>query len=123
MTFSGIAHAATAWAQDGAGGAGSFLSPGNPLFLMMAMFAILYFLLIRPQQKKQKDMKAMLSNLQKGDMVYTVGGIHGKITGLSDGVITIEIADRVRVKINRGSIGGLLSKAEVAEKEKESEKE
>lgn len=121
MIFSGVAYAATAWAQDGIGGMGNFLSPQNPLFLMVAMFAILYFLLIRPQQKKQKEMRNMLANLQKGDMVFTVGGVHGKITALSDSTVTIEVADRVRIKVNRGSIGGLLSKAETVEKESEKE--
>lgn len=121
MTFIGIAYAAEAFAQDGAGGAAGMLSLGNPLFLMLAMLAIFYFLLIRPQQKKQKELKMMLSNLQKGDVVFTIGGIHGKITGLSDAIVTLEIADRVRVKINRSAVAGLLAKGEVIEKEAEKE--
>ncbi len=121
MNFVGIAHAAEAWAQDGA--APGMLSLGNPLFLMVAMLGIFYFLLIRPQQKRQKEMKQMLANLQNGDLVFTAGGIHGKITGLAESTVTLEVADRVRIKVNRGSIGGLLAKAEVVEKEKEPEKE
>ena len=125
MIFAGLAYAAEAFAQDAAGGAGGLaglLNPGNPMFLMIAMLAIFYFLLIRPQQKRQKEQKQMLANLQKGDTIFTAGGLRGKITGLDENVLTIEIADRVRVKINRSAVGGLISKGEAAP-EKESAKE
>lgn len=121
MNFSGMAYAAEAFAQDAAGGAAGMLSLGNPLFLMIAMLAIFYFLLIRPQQKKQKELKNMLANLQKGDLVFTIGGIHGKITGLTESTVTVEISDRVRVKLNRSAIGGLIAKGEVVDKEPEKE--
>jgi preprotein translocase subunit YajC len=121
MTLVGVAHAAEAFAQDsaggGAGGIASLLNMQNPLFLMIAMLAIFYFLLIRPQQKKQKEHKAMLTNLQKGDIIFTAGGIHGKITGLTDTTLTLEVADRVRIKINRSAVGGLLAKGEAIEKD------
>ncbi len=125
MDFLSVAHAAEAFAQGGggAGGASGMLSLGNPIFLMVAMLGIFYFLLIRPQQKKQKETKNMLSNLQKGDVVFTIGGIHGRITGLTDSTVTLEVADRVRIKINRSAVGGLLAKGEVLEKEKAPEKE
>ena len=84
---------------------------------MIAMLAIFYFLLIRPQQKKQKEHKAMLTNLKKGDIIFTAGGIHGKITGLTDTTLTLEVADKVRVKINRSAVGGLLAKGEAIEKD------
>jgi preprotein translocase subunit YajC len=125
MIFAGLAYAAEAFAQDAAGGAGGLaglLNPGNPMFLMVAMLAIFYFLLIRPQQKRQKETKQMLANLQKGDTIFTAGGLRGKITGLDENVLTVEIADRVRVKINRSAVGGLISKGEAAH-EKESAKE
>ncbi|MCE5335208.1 MAG: preprotein translocase subunit YajC [Desulfobacteraceae bacterium] len=123
MIFNSLAYAAEAYAQDGGGaGAAGFLSLGNPLFLMVAMLAIFYFLLIRPQQKKQKEHRQMLSSIQKGDTIFTAGGIHGKITGLTETTVTMEIADRVRIKVNRGSIGGLVSKGE-APPEPESSKE
>ncbi len=95
---------------------------GNPMFLMIAMLAIFYFLLIRPQQKRAKEQKQMLANLQKGDTIFTVGGLRGKITGLDENVVTMEISDKVRVKINRSAVGGLVSKGEAAP-EKESAKE
>jgi preprotein translocase subunit YajC len=124
MIFAGLAYAADAFAQDagGAGGLPGMLNLGNPMFLMIAMLAIFYFLLIRPQQKRQKEQKQMLANLQKGDTIFTAGGLRGKITGLDENVLTIEIADRVRVKVNRSAVGGLISKSEAAP-EKESAKE
>jgi preprotein translocase subunit YajC len=81
---------------------------------MVIIFVIFYFLLIRPQQKKQKELKTMLDNLAYGDMVMTTGGIHGKITGLADAVITLEIADKVRIKVARSAIGAVLQKSGAA---------
>ncbi len=116
MIFAGLAYAAEAFAQDagGAGGLAGLFNPGNPMFLMIAMLAIFYFLLIRPQQKRQKEHKQMMANLQKGDTIFTAGGLRGKITGLDENVITVEIADRVRVKVNRSAVGGLVSKGDAA---------
>ncbi|HON59970.1 MAG TPA: preprotein translocase subunit YajC [Smithella sp.] len=78
---------------------------------MVIIFVIFYVLLIRPQQKKQKELQAMLNNLAYGDMVMTTGGIHGKITGLTDAVVTLEIADKVRIKVARSAIGAVLQKS------------
>jgi len=124
MIFAGLAYAAEAFAQDagGAGGLAGLFNPGNPMFLMIAMLAIFYFLLIRPQQKRQKEHKQMMANLQKGDTIFTAGGLRGKITGLDENVITVEIADRVRVKVNRSAVGGLVSKGDAAP-EKDAAKE
>jgi preprotein translocase subunit YajC len=88
--------------QGGAGGFTAFI----PLILM---FVIFYFLLIRPQQKKAKEHKEMVASLKKGDRVVTSGGIHGIITNTSDETVTVEIADDVNVKINRGGVGGVVS--------------
>ncbi|SPF35462.1 Protein translocase subunit yajC [Syntrophobacter sp. SbD1] len=124
MIFAGLAYAADAFAQDAGAGAGpaGLFNLGNPMFLMIAMLAIFYFLLIRPQQKRQKEQKQMLANLQKGDTIFTAGGLRGKITGVDETVITMEIAERVRVKVNRSAVGGLVSKGE-APPEKETAKE
>ena len=84
----------------GAKGFGAFI----PLVLM---FVIFYFLLIRPQQKKAKDHKETLSSLRKGDNVVTNGGLHGKITSMNEAIVTLEIADKVRVKISRSQIAGM----------------
>ncbi|MCX7816283.1 MAG: preprotein translocase subunit YajC [Syntrophales bacterium] len=81
------------------------------LLVMIILFAIFYFLLIRPQQKREKQRKEMLANLSHGDVVMTVGGIYGKIVALTDTVVTLEIADKVRIKVARNFIGEVLQKA------------
>ena len=91
----------------GGGGLGAFL----PLIII---FAIFYFLLIRPQQKKSKQHKQLLADLKKGDRVVNSGGLHGVITGLADDVVTVEISPKVRVKITRSSIAGVIRKSETA---------
>jgi preprotein translocase subunit YajC len=88
-----------------AGETGGFLS--TPLLPIILMLGIMWFLLIRPQQKKQKEHREMITNLKKGDMVITSGGLYGRITGLTDTALTVEIADKVRVKVSRGHIAGL----------------
>ncbi len=84
---------------------------GDPFGLLVPMgviFLIFYFLLIRPQQKRQKEHDDMLRAIEKGDRVVTNGGIHGTVTGASDDVLTVEIANldgkRVRIKVDRGRI-------------------
>ncbi|PXF56852.1 MAG: preprotein translocase subunit YajC [Deltaproteobacteria bacterium] len=82
---------------------------GNPLtaFLpLIIIFAIFYFLLIRPQQKRAKDQRNFLDSLSRGEEVVTNGGLIGKITGLTDNVVTLEVADKVRVKVVRAQIAG-----------------
>ncbi|MFW6011197.1 MAG: preprotein translocase subunit YajC [Desulfosalsimonas sp.] len=79
------------------------------LIPIILMFVIFYFLLIRPQQKKAKAHQEMINNLKKGDRVVTSGGIHGTITSLDENTATVEIADKVRIKVTRGSIGGVVS--------------
>ena len=93
---------AFAMAQQGEGGAQGFTA-FVPLILI---FVIFYFLLLRPQQKKAKEQKEFLNQLKAGDMVITAGGLHGKITGLTDAVVTMEIADKVRVKVSRNQVSG-----------------
>jgi len=99
--FTSVAHAAGAAAPP-AQGFMSFL----PLILI---FAVFYFLLIRPQQKKAKEHQEFLKNIKKGDVVVSSGGIQGTVTGLTDSVITLEIADNVRVKVSRPYILGSVS--------------
>ena len=102
-----------AYAMGGAPGGQPSGGGGDWGFIitMVIIFFIFYFLMIRPQQKKQKELKAMLDNLAYGDMVMTTGGIHGKITGLTDAVITLEIADKVRIKVARSAIGTIIQKS------------
>jgi preprotein translocase subunit YajC len=86
--------------QGAAGGASAFMN----IVPLIFMFAIFYFLLIRPQQKKAKEHKALLESLKKGDKVVTAGGMHGKVTALDDKIVTLEIANGVNVKFNKGFI-------------------
>ena len=67
--------------------------------MMVAMFGIMYFILIRPQQKKMKEHQSMLGALQKGDTVITRGGVIGKISGIQDNLITLELQEKVRVRV------------------------
>lgn len=92
----------------GQGGAAGGQTGGFTAFIpLIIMFAIFYFLLIRPQQKKSKEHREMISTLKKGDRIVTNGGIHGRITSTDETTVTVEIADKVRIKINRGNIATL----------------
>lgn len=118
--FTSIAHAlGQSGAQaEGAGGFGAFI----PLILM---FVIFYFLLIRPQQKKSKEHRAMIDNLKKGDRIITSGGLHGLITAVNEQTLTVEIAYKVRVKIARGNVAVIVQAAPATaapKKDTESEK-
>ena len=75
--------------------------------LLLLMFGVLYFLMIRPQQKRAKEHDAMMGALKKGDIVRTNGGIRGEITALDERDVTVEIADRTRIKVLRSHIAGL----------------
>lgn len=105
--------ATPAFAQaTGAAGAGSAFASFIPLILI---FAIMYFLLIRPQQKKMKEHKAMVEALRRGDQVLTQGGIIGKVTKVGDdGVVEVEIAEGVKVKVLRHTISQVMNKTEPA---------
>ena len=100
-----------AYAQA-AGGAGSALGSFLPLILI---FAIMYFLLIRPQQKKAKEHAAMVAAVRRGDQVITQGGIYGKVTKVKDdGEVEVEIADGVKVRVVQSTIANVVSKTEPA---------
>ncbi|MCG8617806.1 MAG: preprotein translocase subunit YajC [Desulfobacterales bacterium] len=92
-----------------AGGLAGFL----PIIIL---FAIFYFLLIRPQQKKAKEHREMIGNLKKGNRIVTTGGIYGTILNLDDTTIGLEIAEKVKIKISRGNVAALVSDNEAAPK-------
>jgi preprotein translocase subunit YajC len=75
---------------------------------LILMFVVFYFLLIWPQQKKAKAHRQVLANLQKGDNVVTGSGIYGQITGITDTTVTLEIAEKVRIKVSRSAIAGVV---------------
>lgn len=106
--FATPAFAQAAGASSTSALAGSFI----PLVLMIA---IMYFLLIRPQQKKLKDHKAMVEALRRGDQVVTQGGILGKVTKvLEDGIVEVEIAEGVKIRVVKSSISQVVNKTEPA---------
>ncbi len=78
------------------------------LLPFLAMFGVIYFLMIRPQQKKMKEQQAMLGALKHGDEVVTASGILGKITGITDKVVTVEVADGVKIKILKSQVGQVI---------------
>ncbi len=90
-------------AQPGEGGGGLM----STLVMFALIFLIFYFMIIRPQQRRQKERQKMLDSLQKGDKVITSGGLHGTIVGIEDKTLLIQIADNVKVKIERGSVAGV----------------
>ncbi len=103
--FIGNAYAEGAAAPQG-GGFMEFL----PLIALLAVF---YFLIMRPQQKRAKEHKAMMEALQKGDEVITIGGILGKVTKVGDDNVAIEIADNVVVQVQKPAIQNVLPKGTI----------
>jgi preprotein translocase subunit YajC len=96
-----------AFAQAGPSGPGGQFMP---IIMMVVFVVIFYFLLIRPQQKKAKEHQALVSKLSAGDEVVTTGGILGKVTEVSDSFVTLEVADGVRVKVQKFQVGSLMPK-------------
>jgi len=98
-----------AYAQSAAGGPGGLMS-----FLpIVLMFVVLYFLMIRPQMKRQKEQKAMIDALAKGDEVITAGGILGKVTKVTDAYVTVEVADGTEMVMQKASVTMLLPKGTI----------
>ena len=96
------AHAQAAGAPQG-GGMGMLLFP-------IILIGVMYFLMIRPQMKRAKEHKGMLDKLSKGDEVITSGGIAGVITDLGENFITVEVADNVRLRVQKAAVGNVLPK-------------
>lgn len=94
-----------AYAMTSGGGSGPGAITGFvfPLVIVMAIF---YFILIRPQLKKQKQLQSMLSSLQKGDKVITTGGIHGTIVGIKDDVVVLKVSDTTKIEVSKSAVAG-----------------
>ena len=101
----------TAWAQGVGGGpqGGGIES----MLLIVLMFGVLYFLMIRPQMKRTKEHKAMIEALQKGDEVVTAGGVLGRVSRLTESYVTLEIAENVEIQVQRPSIQMVLPKGTI----------
>ena len=95
-----------AYAQAGAGADGGLSS----IIMMVGMFAVLWFIMIRPQMKRQKELKAMLEALAKGDEVTTASGLLGKVIDIKDQYVTVELAANMQVKMQKSAISAVLPK-------------
>ncbi len=101
------------WIQFAMGPSGSEGggSPAGLLIPLLGMLAIFYFLLIRPQQKKQKTLQAMIAAVKKGDRVLTTGGIYGTVLGVKDHIIVLKIAENVKIEIVKHAVASIVEKA------------
>jgi preprotein translocase subunit YajC len=90
--------------QGGSGGAAGAL--GSPLIMMVLMIGVIYLMMIRPQQKKAREHQEWLKSLKKGDEVVTQGGMVGRISGMSDTIVTLEVSEKVRIRVLRSSVQG-----------------
>ena len=104
--------ATPAFAQAAGGGAAGGLIGFVPILLI---FGIMYVLMIRPQQKKAKEHRAMLEKLRRGDQVVTSGGLIGKVVKVADTEVEVEVAPNVKVRVVKGTIGQVLTKTEPAD--------
>ena len=105
------------WAMASPGGEGQE-SPGGAFGLfapMILVFVIFYFLLIRPQAKQKKQHRALIQKLERGNEVVTAAGIHGKITSVTEETVGVEIADNVRIRLDKGQIARVKTDAPEAE--------
>ena len=103
MNLVDLAHAAAG--PPGNGGAGGMLQLVLPFAMM---FAILYFIVLRPQQRQKADRERMLGALKRGDRVVTTSGMHGTVIGLADQTVTLRVADQVKLEFDRSAIGRVL---------------
>ena len=103
----GLAFAMGGAPGGAVGGAGGGMAAFQQIIPLVFMFAIFYFLLIRPQQKKAKEHKALLEAMKKGDNVITAGGVHGRVTTVENDLVTLEIANNVNIKITKSYIAAI----------------
>ncbi|KAA6302714.1 MAG: hypothetical protein EZS26_001221 [Candidatus Ordinivivax streblomastigis] len=100
MILSILLQAETAAPKDG----GLFGGGASGILMMVALFAIMYFFMIRPQQKKQKEIEKQRASMRVGDKVVTSGGIHGKLKEINDADYVVEIAEGIKIKIDKAAV-------------------
>lgn len=98
---------------QGGNGGGSMVST---LIMFGAIFAIFYFMIIRPQQKRAKEREKLMSNLQKGDKVVTTGGMYGTVAGIEEKTVLIQIADNTKVKFDKSAVSIIMNSKETEQK-------
>jgi preprotein translocase subunit YajC len=95
-----------------AGGSGGGPSQLPLLFVILATFAIFYFILIRPQQRKQKELQKMIEALKKGDRVMTSGGIFGTVVGIKDNIVVLKIDENTKIEVIKNAVSSVVNKTE-----------
>jgi preprotein translocase subunit YajC len=105
-----ISSAFAQTAPAAAAGGGNLMSSLTSMMPLVLMFVVLYFIMIRPQMKRQKEHRAMIEALAKGDEVVTSGGLIGKVTRLSEGFLHLEVAPGVEVQVQRSAVAQVLPK-------------
>ncbi len=99
-----------AWAQSGGGAAGGGM---ESIILIMLMFGVLYFLMIRPLMKRAKEHKSLIEGLQKGDEVVTAGGLLGRISRINENYVTLEVSNGVEIQVQRPAVQLVLPKGTI----------
>ena len=94
-----------AMTPQGQGGGGLM----STLIMFGLIFFIFYFMILRPQQKRQKDRKKMLEAVKKGDKIVTVGGVHGTVMGIDDKTILVQVAENVKIKLEKTAVSSITS--------------
>ena len=88
---------------------------GSPMFFILIMFAMMYFIMIRPQRKAQKAQDEMRKNIRVGDKVVTIGGIHGLVSGVTEKTVSVKVADGLSLKFDRAAVASVESKSKADE--------
>jgi preprotein translocase subunit YajC len=104
--FAWIAGTLAQCAPQGEGGG----SPWSSVLMIALVFVIFYFLLIRPQQKRQKDHQKLLESLKKGDRVVTSGGMYGNVVGVKDDIVVLKIAENVKIEVAKSAVTHIVSR-------------
>jgi len=108
-----ISSAYAQTAPAAAAGGGDLMSSLGGMLPLVLMFVVLYFIMIRPQMKKQKEHRAMIEALAKGDEVATAGGVLGKVTRINESTLHVEIAEGVEVQVQRSAVSQVLPKGTI----------
>jgi preprotein translocase subunit YajC len=111
-----ILHELIAMAPPQGGDAGGGLM--STLIMFGLIIAIFYFMILRPQQKRQKERQAMLDTVKKGDKIVTAGGLHGTVVGVDEKTLLIQVADNVKMKFDRSAVGSIMREGEPEPKTK-----
>jgi preprotein translocase subunit YajC len=123
-SFAPLLQAAAAAGADKAAAAGSNPTMGmlTTLVPIGLLFVVFYFVLIRPQNKKQKETKKMLESLKKGDRIVTIGGIHGQVTSVKENSVIVKVDDACKLEFLRSAIASVVSREDAEPAEKASDK-